>query len=488
MRSLQWLPYSISRFCDYTTTKSQTRPKNERLSRRLLRRFFLWRNVSTGNSRTTIHHGQEPSNGHGGPSMINGPSVSRVSPEQQNKTALLSIEQKSVHRPNQKAREQYCCSFACRKSMAISLPTASSWWLAVEERRKTRNSPSRNKWLALVIGQVVALVAASMNAASFTLTHHNKANTQLSQLFIMYALLSSHLLLRDEKISSEGMYQIPYTRIRLQIPWWTYLMISILDIIPNFMALVSFRYTSLTSMTLLGSLTVPSTMFFSGRILSRVFCRYHYLGVFFCVVGGCLTVWADFDSENYLHSYIGDMLAVLAALIYGLGDVMSEYCVKNVDRYELLGMLGLYGSIITGFCFPWVEGPALVEIVQHRSSSDQWEIAGVLTWYITSVLLYYVTEAFFLIASDATLLNLSMQSSNLWAILFSFAVYHILPPLLFYPALVLVVGGVCIYELKPRTSHSEEKEAEPLPPRQNKEYSYSYASIEYSEEATVQLL
>ena len=291
-----------------------------------------------------------------------------------------------------------------------------------------------------------------MNAASFTLSYHSKVDTQLFQLFVMYLFLSVHLLFREDKVASEGLYQLPLTRIRLQIPWWIYLIMSILDIIPNFLQLVSFHYTSLTSTTLLGSLTVPSTMLFSSRILGRCFGRYHYIGVLLCIIGGALTVWADYDkakSSTNIHSGIGDILAVVAALIYGLGDVASEFCIKHVDRCELLGMLGLYGAIFTGFAFPWVEGDALAGIIRERSTADQIQILGILVWYTASVLFYYVSEAFFLVASDATLLNLSMQASNLWAILFSFLAYHVLPPLLFYPALLLVASGVCVYELKP---------------------------------------
>eukprot|EP00977_Amphora_coffeiformis_P004022 scaffold804_cov165-Amphora_coffeaeformis.AAC.1 len=254
------------------------------------------------------------------------------------------------------------------------------------------------------------------------------------------------------------------------------------------MQLVSFHYTSLTSTTLLGSLTVPSTMVFSMRILSRSFGKYHYVGVLLCVIGGGLTVWADFDkqsdSSSDHHSYIGDMLAVVAAFIYGLGDVISEYCVKNVDRYELLGMLGLYGAIFTGLTFPWIDYEALSGIVHDRTKSEQMEIFGVLVWYIASVLSYYITEALFFVSSDATLLNLSVQSSNLWAILFSFVVYDVLPPLLFYPALILVVGGVCVYELKsPGTAHvgvEGQQESNPFPGTSRNHY----ASIRVLEESS----
>jgi drug/metabolite transporter (DMT)-like permease len=344
-----------------------------------------------------------------------------------------------------------------------TMGTASSpqpWWVMVEARRQRNKNhvpTHRPKWVALLGGQAISLVATSMNAASYTLSNHNHVDTQLVQLFLMYTLLATHLWLgRDTADMSPGLFRLPGTRRRLQLPWWTYLGMSLLDLIPNFLTLLSFRSTSLTSTTLLGSLAVPATMVFSSRILRRAFGRAHYVGVVLCVVGGGLTVWADFnksngngstDSDNAaFHSYRGDILAIVAAVIYGLGDTLSEYCVKHVDRCELLGMLGLYGMLFTGLTFPWIEGPRLWEIVAERSGAEQLAIAGVLTWYVASVLLYYMTEALYLVASDATLLNLSLQTANLWAILFSWGVYHVLPPVLFYPALLLVLTGVCVYE------------------------------------------
>jgi solute carrier family 35 protein F1/2 len=213
------------------------------------------------------------------------------------------------------------------------------------------------------------------------------------------------------------------------------------------------------------------------------------MGVLLCVIGGALTVWADFDQEKSsasttttgeggVHSSIGDVLAVVAALIYGLGDVISEYCVKNVDLYELLGMLGLYGAIFTGLSFPWIERTALANIIADRSSSEQWEIAGIFLWYIASVLLYYIMEALFLVASDATLLNLSMQASNLYAYIFSLLFFHSLPPMLFYPALVLVVSGVVLYEWKPTVQASEHDESASVVMTLGN----AYASVHVSEE------
>lgn len=317
-------------------------------------------------------------------------------------------------------------------------------------------SPPKNHYLALLIGQAIALIAATMNASSFVLINKHKVHTQLLQLFIMYLFLSLHIW-RTKPPNPDVSHRLG--PLRLRRPWYIYMCMSLLDVCPNFLALISFKYTSLTSTTLLGSLTVPSTMLFSRIILRRLFGRHHYIGVVLCVLGGCLTIYMDSGLPR-THNIVGDILAVCAALLYGLGDTISEYAVKEIDRFEYLGMLGIFGSLLTGLTFPFIEYHAIRELVGSWSLP----IAGLFVLYISTVLLYYTTASRFLVHSDATLLNLSLQSVNLWAVLFTLLTdANSFPHFMFFVALVLVVSGVFVYETscnvcRKRTRSSSEVE------------------------------
>jgi len=360
-----------------------------------------------------------------------------------------------------------------------------SLWQAIRNRREVSSSSTltdknhTGQVSALLLGQMIALLSSGMNASSYTLNQHFGLETQFFQMFWMYLLLSLHMFVRQER--GESPYTLPGTRIRLRVPWWIYLGISVLDVFPNFMTLISFRYTSLTSTTLLGSLTVPSTMLFSRYILAKVFLPRHYLGVCLCLAGGLMTVWSDVDHDTAdatassnptttlaapSVAYIGDLLAVAAALLYGFGDTVAEYSIKHIDREEYLGMIGVFGALFTLFYSSFLEGDAIRHLFQ-MSFGVQLQVLATLVWYVTSVCLYYVTEASFLRQSDATLLNLSMQTSNLYAIAFSVVVYRDLPPGIFYLALTLVVAGVFVYERGIRvglfTKHETDSiEVEPL--------------------------
>ena len=44
---------------------------------------------------------------------------------------------------------------------------------------------------------------------------------------------------------------------------------------------------------------------------------------------------------------IGDVLVLCGAIMYGVSNVAQEFVVKTFSRTEFLGMIGLFGSIIS---------------------------------------------------------------------------------------------------------------------------------------------
>ena len=60
---------------------------------------------------------------------------------------------------------------------------------------------------------------------------------------------------------------------------------------------------------------------------------------------------------------------------------------------------------------------------------------------------YNIGTSCFLAESEATLLNLSLLTGDLWAIAFTVVVQRIVPPSMFWVALVLIFLGVIVYEL-----------------------------------------
>lgn len=45
---------------------------------------------------------------------------------------------------------------------------------------------------------------------------------------------------------------------------------------------------------------------------------------------------------------LGDGLVLLSAVLYAVSNVCQEYTVKNLSRVDFLGMMGLFGTVISG--------------------------------------------------------------------------------------------------------------------------------------------
>lgn len=45
---------------------------------------------------------------------------------------------------------------------------------------------------------------------------------------------------------------------------------------------------------------------------------------------------------------LGDGLVLLSAVFYAVSNMCQEHTVKNLSRVEFLGMMGLFGTLISG--------------------------------------------------------------------------------------------------------------------------------------------
>ena len=64
-----------------------------------------------------------------------------------------------------------------------------------------------------------------------------------------------------------------------------------------------------------------------------------------------LILWPISNDSSLLSSasniLLGDGLVLISATLYAVSNVCQEYTVKNLSRVEFLGMVGLFGTIIS---------------------------------------------------------------------------------------------------------------------------------------------
>merc|ERR1712024_48797 len=113
---------------------------------------------------------------------------------------------------------------------------------------------------------------------------------------------------------------------------------------------------------------------------------------------------------------LGDILAIISALIFGFDDTLAEYSIKHSNTNEYLGMLGIFGFIFSIGESILFERDQIVYLFQEmvQSQSIPMHALQVWIWYMVTLVYFYVAASFFLKSADATLLSISLLTSNMW--------------------------------------------------------------------------
>ena len=137
---------------------------------------------------------------------------------------------------------------------------------------------------------------------------------------------------------------------------------------------------SVLAYPLLDCFVIPVLMILSWFFLKTRYRPLHYVSVCVCLLGVGAMVGADLlagrdqgSSKNPVNSpsnhlwvrcewvavtcllsvpasniLLGDGLVLVSATLYAVSNVCQEYTVKNLSREEFLGMVGLFGTLISG--------------------------------------------------------------------------------------------------------------------------------------------
>lgn len=336
---------------------------------------------------------------------------------------------------------------------------------------------------ALLIGQVLCLVYSGTGAASSLLETECGYNSPAAQNAMMYLFLSMHVIYlcgqQSGEIEEDGRrketttttndhpeaeedaeprHRFPFTRLRLQAPWYYYLFIALMDVEANYLTYMAYRYTSITSISLISVMNIPSCMTFSRIILKRKYDVRHFLGVLVCLVGLFWSIFSDHgggggdgggeEEDDYAanNRVLGDALAMIGAVMYGLNDTLCETIVHAASIEEYLGMLGVFGVLISVAQAGFLERDTSVFFSPWSVSCETTQATGLYFLNSMCLFLYYVGSSRFLYSFDAALLEISLLTNNLYTVLFVVVTQHTLPSNTYFGAMGLVVAGQLVYQ------------------------------------------
>lgn len=242
--------------------------------------------------------------------------------------------------------------------------------------------------------------------------------------------------------------------------WWKYALLALLDVEANVCVVMAFRYTSITSVTLLDQWSIPVVVVLT-RILGMAKYGYgHAAGVGLCVAGLLLLVANDgtgggqrLDAadqygtptlRNRESALSGDLLVLCGSTLYGCANVLQEKLLQDVAFEQVLAKLGVWAfglGIVQGWM---LEGNAFLHI--------QWSNSNTMAFVFFSIALFgfYSAVPFVLDRGGATLLNLSLLSSDVWTALIRillFGGFSTWNAVVFAASFSLVCTGISIYSL-----------------------------------------
>jgi solute carrier family 35, member F1/2 len=346
----------------------------------------------------------------------------------------------------------------------------------------------RCHWKILVLGQVMSLLLASGGATQATLHLDcglSAPTFTMATAYLIQALLQWVLLLRrrakERQEQREHAYathevllidqpQYNFFQIQLHRPTWQYVVMGFLDAQANSLTMLAFRYTTLTSVTLLDALAIPSAMLISRAFLNRRYTCLHFVGLIFCIFGVIFNVLQDVEADlalqqnangtksaeelEYPNKLWGDILAASGGILYGLNDVLAEATVRSQNSIvEYLAMVGLFGFLFSFVQSLIFERDNILEFFgRNADAASTCSIAKGWGLYVTFVAITvtgYIGGSRFLMLSEAAFFNLSLLTGDLWCVAFSVLAENIVPRPQFFLALTLVLGGVILYEMAP---------------------------------------
>ena len=295
---------------------------------------------------------------------------------------------------------------------------------------------TKDQVYALVLGQVLSLLITSTGVSSQFLASNFHTSIPVTQGFLNYVLLA----LFSARLVWHG--QLLRT---LRERWWRYLLLAVIDVEANYLVVMAYAYTSIGSVMLLDCWTIPVVMFISFFFLRARFRLAQLLGVVLCVLGPVLIVLSDAIHGQPLSAgdspWLGDVLCIAGATLYGVSNVCQEILVKRHSAEEFLAMLGLFGTAVGAVQMLAVESSQLALV--------EWSapVVGLLMAYGAAMfLLYYLTPKM-LRLGGATLFNLSLLTSDFFAVIAQTFIFGEAPNWVYGLAFVVIILGLLLFNV-----------------------------------------
>ncbi|XP_034521507.1 solute carrier family 35 member F2 [Ailuropoda melanoleuca] len=308
----------------------------------------------------------------------------------------------------------------------------------------------------IALGQMLSLCICGTAITSQYLAEKYKVNTPMLQSFINYCLLFLFYTgILAFQSGSDNLLTI------LKRKWWKYILLGLADVEANYLIVKAYQYTTLTSVQLLDCFGIPVLMALSWFILYARYRVIHFIAVAVCLLGVGTMVGADIlagrEDNSGSDVLIGDILVLLGASLYAVSNVCEEYVVKKLSRQEFLGMVGLFGTIISGIQL------LIVEYKDIAGIQWDWKIALLFVAFALCMFCLYSFMPLVIKVTSATSVNLGILTADLYSLFFGLFLFGYKFSGLYILSFTVIMVGFILYCSTPtRTAEPPESSVPPV--------------------------
>lgn len=295
-------------------------------------------------------------------------------------------------------------------------------------------------WITLIIGQVLAICITSTNTLSSLLSAEG-TSIPAFQSFFNYVLLN--LIYTTYTIYKYGFKK--WGRLIL-VDGWRFFILAFFDVEGNYFVVLAYRYTTILSAQLINFWAIAVVVIISFFFLKV---RYHYtqiFGILLCIGGLGVIFGSDqitgANQFGATDEVKGDLFALLGATFYGLSNVFEEWLVSERPLYEVVGQLAFWGMFING------TQAGIFDRAAFRSATWNGKVGGYLTGYTLILSLFYSLAPVLFRLSSAAFFNISLLTGSFWGVAIGVKVFHLTIHWMYPIAFVLIIIGQIIYFLR----------------------------------------
>jgi len=303
--------------------------------------------------------------------------------------------------------------------------------------RRFKSLWTRRFVFCLLAGQLVSLCITCTNVTTTELVMRGFTIPTTQTWFLYFSLFCIYTPFTMYQYGFKGWLKMLFR------DGWKYAILGVCDVEGNYFVVKAYQYTTILSCMLLDAWAIPICVFFSWLLMRT---KYHWtqlMGVLICIGGLGMLVGSDHISKNQGDAAVdmtkGDLFMILGSTFYGFTNALEEFFVRQSPLYEVVGQLGMWGTIING-----IQAAAL----EHKDIPKvPWTgaVIGLLFAYTAAMFILYTTAPILYRLASSAYFNLALLSSDFFGLLFGLFLFHYSPYWLYFVSFAVVISGLITY-------------------------------------------